>query len=68
MQASYVKTEEVNTEFIVYLTKMRSKMRGIFGTGMQQNAGSKELSVKDIMDSTGKNLQDIMDEFKKLYD
>ncbi|MNC74523.1 hypothetical protein D3C75_1258950 [compost metagenome] len=67
MQASYVKTEEVKTEFIVYLTKMRSKMRGIFGTGAQQNAGSKELSVEDIMDSTGKKPQDIMDELKKLY-
>ncbi|MNP79354.1 hypothetical protein D3C76_1771690 [compost metagenome] len=68
MQGNYVKTEEVKKEFTAYLGKMRSKMRGIFGTKTQQNAGSKELSVKDFMDSTDKNLQDIFDEFKKLYD
>lgn len=67
MQAGYVKTEELKNEFTAYLTKMRSKMREIFGKRVQQNV--KEISVKDIMENSDiSNPQEIMDEFKKLYD
>lgn len=68
MQGNYVENEEIKKEFTAYLGKMRSKMRGVFGTKSQQNAGLEEISVKDVMESTGKNLQEIMDEFKKLYE
>lgn len=68
MQAGYVRTEGVKKEFIAYLAKMRSKMRKIFGESMQQK-GVKELSVKDIMESSGiPGLQELIDELKKLYD
>ncbi|WP_342565760.1 hypothetical protein NST84_11825 [Paenibacillus sp. FSL R7-0345] len=69
MQIGYVRTEEVKKEFIAYLAKMRSKMRKIFGESMQQNPGVKELSVEDIMESSGiTDLQELIDELKKLYD
>ncbi|OMG00294.1 hypothetical protein [Paenibacillus sp. FSL R7-0337] len=67
MQAGYVKEEEVKNEFTAYLTKMRSKMREIFGKRVQQNV--KETSVKDIREnSDNASLQEMMDEFKKLYE
>ncbi|QUL53655.1 hypothetical protein KDC22_25325 [Paenibacillus tritici] len=67
MQIGYVKEEEVKNEFTAYLTKMRSKMREVLGKRVQQNV--KEISVKDIMENSDiSNPQEIMDEFKKLYD
>ncbi|QQZ60789.1 hypothetical protein JI735_30780 [Paenibacillus sonchi] len=69
MQANYIRTEEVKKEFTAYLTKMRSKMREIFGKNVQQNANMKETSVKDIMESSGiTNPQEVIDGLKKLYD
>lgn len=67
MQSGYVKTEKAKSEFTAYLTKMRSKMREIFGKRVQQDAA--EISVQDIMDnSDAASPQEIMDEFKKLYE
>ncbi|KWX75166.1 hypothetical protein AMQ84_01265 [Paenibacillus riograndensis] len=69
MQANYIRTEEVRKEFTAYLTKMRSKMREIFGKNVQQNANMEETSVKDIMESSGiTNPQEVIDGLKKLYD
>ncbi|MDF9845066.1 MULTISPECIES: hypothetical protein [unclassified Paenibacillus] len=69
MQAGYVRSEEVKKEFITYLTIMRSKMRGIFEERVQQNADMKEISLKDIMESSGiTDPREIIDRFKKLYE
>lgn len=66
MQAGYVKEEEVKNEFTAYLTKMRSKMREIFGKRVQD---TEEISVQELIDNSDfANLQEIMDEFKKLYE
>lgn len=67
MQSGYVKTEEAKSEFTDYLTKMRSKMREIFGKRVQQEA--EEISVQELIDNSDiTSLQEIMDEFKKLYE
>ncbi|WP_339311128.1 hypothetical protein [Paenibacillus sp. FSL M7-0896] len=66
MQAGYIKEEEVKNEFTVYLSKMRRKMREIFGKRVQDTEG---ISVQQLIDNSDfANLQEIMDEFKKLYE
>ncbi|ETT58925.1 hypothetical protein C173_29681 [Paenibacillus sp. FSL R7-277] len=66
VQAGYVKEEKVKNEFTAYLTKMRSKMREIFGKRVQD---TEEISVQELIDNSDfANLQEIMDEFKKLYE
>ncbi|CAM4480069.1 hypothetical protein [Paenibacillus typhae] len=69
MQAEYVRSEEVKKEFITYLTIMRSKMRGIFEERVPLNADMKEISLKDIMESSGiTDQREVIDKFKKLYE
>ncbi|WP_342547238.1 hypothetical protein NST69_22975 [Paenibacillus sp. FSL P2-0089] len=66
MQAGYVKEEKVKNEFTAYLSKMRRKMREIFGKRVQD---TEEISVQELIDNSDfANLQEIMDEFKKLYE
>ncbi|AIQ52247.1 hypothetical protein [Paenibacillus sp. FSL R7-0331] len=65
MQAGYVRKDETKIVFTLYLAKMRSRMRGVFGENIHQNTGVKELSAKDIMENSGfTDLQEVMDELK----
>lgn len=69
IQAGYVRSEEVKKEFITYLATMRSKMRGIIEERVQQNEDMKEISLKDIMESSGiTDQREVIDRFKKLFE